>query len=241
MTLRLAMWSGPRNISTAMMRAWENRTDCTVVDEPFYACFLHASGLDHPMRDEVIASQSSDWQEVATSLLASPNPVFYQKHMTHHMLPDVDLSWANQLQHCFLIRNPYEVVASYAQKRSTVTTDDIGIVRQLELYEELTTISGQQIPIIEGKTVLQNPEQALTLLCQHFGIKFQENMLSWPAGRRSSDGVWAEHWYQAVEQSTGFGTYQPREIELDQEQTAIAEASTPAYLTLRESPHCITI
>ena len=239
MTLRLAMWSGPRNISTAMMRAWENRPDCNVVDEPFYACYLAATGIRHPMYEQVIASQSSDWRVVAGQLAEDRARVLYQKHMTHHMLPGVDMSWAKNHWHCFLIRDPRLVVASYSQKRDTVSIDDIGIVRQLELYREITALTGQDIPVVDSDTVLKDPVHALTQICRTFGLDFVPEMISWPAGKRSSDGVWASHWYQSVEQSTGFAPYTDREVNLNAEQLAVAESSLEAYQTLKASPFCI--
>ena len=171
MTLRLAMWSGPRNISTAMMRAFENRPDTQVVDEPFYACYLHCAGVRHPMQDEVLASQPTDWETVARQLTEDsiPADVYYQKHMTHHMLPNVDLAWARQLTHCFLIRNPYQVVGSYAQKRETVTVDDIGIKRQYELYREIIDITGQDVPVLDARATLLDPETTLRALCGRLG------------------------------------------------------------------------
>ena len=231
MTVRLAMWSGPRNISTAMMRAWENRRDTVVVDEPFYACYLAATGIEHPMGEAVIASQSTDWAEVAAQLSMDPveSAVFYQKHMTHHMLPGLELGWTERLQHCFLVRDPFEVVNSYRQKRGGVTTDDIGLNRQLSLYEEISAITGQSIPVIDAREVLINPRQVLGNLCRRLGIDFYDDMLSWAPGRRDSDGIWAPHWYSAVEQSTGFAAYQPRDISLSAEEGKVAEASMDAY------------
>lgn len=236
MTVRLAMWSGPRNISTAMMRAWENRADCVVVDEPFYACYLSAAaGIRHPMHDEVVASQPTSWREVAEHLTDSPceADVFYQKQMTHHMLPGVDLDWTRKLTHCFLIRDPFEVVNSYRQKRESVTTDDIGIVRQWKLYAEIRRLTDQNIPVIDARQVLEDPRTVLERLCTVLGIPFTDTMLQWPAGRRSSDGVWAPHWYQAVERSTGFAPYQPRDLDLSPEDIAVAEASLASYEKLK--------
>lgn len=240
LTLRIAMWSGPRNISTAMMRAWENRSDCMVVDEPFYACYLKETGIDHPMKSAVIASQSTDRQTVARQLSVDPcaAPVFYQKHMTHHMLPHVDLAWTRHLQHCFLIRDPCEVVSSYAQKRDTVTVEDIGIVRQLELYEAVSAITGQAIAVLDARDVLVDPRQTLSLLCDRLGIAFDEAMLNWPAGRRDSDGVWAPHWYHAVVKSTGFTPWRHRDIALTETQSRVAEESMAAYLALRTKRLC---
>jgi hypothetical protein len=228
------MWSGPRNISTAMMRAWENRADTTVVDEPFYACYLHATGVDHPMRQAVIDSQPTDWAEVARTLAEapSPSPIFYQKHMTHHMLPGVNLQWTRVLTHCFLIRDPEEVVASYREKRSSLAPEDIGLDRQLALYREIGEITGQQIPVLDARQVLEDPRRALSGLCRTLGVPFLEEMLQWPAGRRASDGVWAPHWYQAVEASTGFRSPAPRGRALSVEERRVAEACRPAYEAL---------
>ncbi len=199
------MWSGPRNISTAMMRSFENRSDCAVVDEPFYAAYLAATGLDHPMRDEVLALQLHDWQAVATGLADDePAAVFYQKHMTHHMLPDFGLDWSGACRNAFLIRDPAAVLASYAQKRTEVTLEDIGVVRQRELFDREADRLGHAPPVVEGADVLTDPRGTLSALCAALDIPFCDEMLSWPSGRRNSDGVWAPAWYEAVERSTGF-------------------------------------
>jgi hypothetical protein len=199
------MWSGPRNISTAMMRAFENRPDCAVIDEPFYAAYLARTGLDHPMRDEVLSSQSTDWRAVADALTTDePAPLFYQKHMTHHMLPDFGLDWTRQCVNAFLIRDPASVLGSYVEKRAEVTLDDIGAVRQHELFEREADRLGRAPPVVEGAEVLADPRGVLTQLCAALGVPFRREMLGWPAGRRASDGVWAPAWYEAVERSTGF-------------------------------------
>ena len=230
------MWSGPRNISTAMMRSWENRADTQVVDEPFYAFYLSHYDTDHPMTPEVLASQPTSWEEVVEQLILCPmvEPVYYQKHMTHHMLPGMDLSWTQQLQHCFLIRDPELVVNSYAQKRETVTSEDIGITRQYELYEEISAITGQKIPIVVGADVLKNPRDMLSTLCECLDVPFSQSMLSWPPGRRESDGVWAPHWYEAVEASTGFAPYKTAQLQLTAKQQAVADANQAPYQALFE-------
>lgn len=208
--VRIAMWSGPRNISTAMMRAFENRPDCAVVDEPFYACYLAHSDVEHPMQEAVLASQPTQWSAV-TAALRAPLPagvtVQYQKHMTHHMLEDPDPQWIAEVQHGFLVRNPADMVASYVNKRGSVTVEDLGLPRQVALYQTIAERTGQRPPIIEASEVLQNPELALRQLCDRFGIAFTPHMLNWPTGLRDSDGVWASHWYNAVAASTGFGAY----------------------------------
>jgi hypothetical protein len=205
--VRIAMWSGPRNISTAMMRAFENRPDTAVVDEPFYACYLGATGADHPMRAEVLASQPHDWRTVAAAMLGPvPNgrAIFYQKHMTHHMLPDFGLDWAQRCRNAFLIRAPERVLASYAKVRGTATLVDIGVPQQAAIFDAACQRMGHAPPVIDGADVLAEPEGIMRALCAALNIAFVPQMLRWPAGRRDSDGVWAPAWYAAVEASTGF-------------------------------------
>ncbi|MGA2794891.1 MAG: hypothetical protein ABSE69_15445 [Roseiarcus sp.] len=234
MTIRLAMWSGPRNISTAMMRAFGHRADCAVSDEPFYAAYLHATGLDHPMRDQVIAAQPTDWREVAARLLGpAPDgrPVWYQKHMTQHMIAGFGRDWTDHVVNAFLIREPGAALASYARKRQAFTLDEIGLPAQLALFERAADRLGKAPPVIDGAEVLADPRRALTALCEACGLAFDEAMLAWPAGKRDSDGVWAPAWYEAVEKSTGFGPPQPdvRFEDLPDALKPIAEAARPLY------------
>ncbi len=206
--IRIAMWSGPRNISTALMRSFGARADCHVVDEPFYAAFLRETGLIHPMNDEVLAAQPNDWRDVVPTLLApTPNnaPIFYQKHMTHHMLPGFDLDWMSQCRNAFLIRDPDLVLASYTQKREDVALADIGFVQQAEIFAREADRLGHAPPVVEGIDVLRDPAATLSKLCAALDIPWTTEMLSWPPGRRATDGVWAPAWYDAVERSTGFG------------------------------------
>jgi hypothetical protein len=234
--VRIAMWSGPRNISTAMMRSFEARGDTAVVDEPFYAAYLAATGLDHPMRDEVLASQSHDWQEVATALsgpIPGARPIWYQKHMTHHMLPGIDLEWLASVRNAFLIREPSAVLASYVQKRGDVTLADIGILRQRELFDREADRLGAAPPVVDSEDVLADPAGTLSRLCRALGIEYTGAMLSWPSGRRADDGVWAPAWYAAVEASTGFGA-PPQRVRalLPAALERIAEAARPHYEAL---------
>ena len=231
--LRIAMWSGPRNISTAMMRAFENRPDTAVVDEPFYAAYLAATGEDHPMRTEVMASQSTDWRDVAAAL-SGPAPdgarVYYQKHMTHHMIAGVGLDWMARCANVFLIRRPDAVVASYARRRETVTLEAIGFERQAELFDREAERLGVAPPVIDAADVLADPRGMLGAICARLGIAFTDRMLSWPAGRRATDGVWAPAWYDQVERSTGF--QQPPAASkpaLSPEQRRVAKAAQPYY------------
>lgn len=207
MTIRIAMWSGPRNLSTALMRAFENRADCTVSDEPFYAAYLAETGLDHPLRDEVLASQPNDWRDVAGQLVGDApegTPLWYQKHMTHHMLPGFGREWIAACRNAFLIRDPVRVLASYVKSRETVSLADIGVVQQGELFDAVADRLGQAPPVIDAADVLADPARTLGALCAALGIAFDPAMLKWPAGKRASDGVWAPAWYAGVEASTGF-------------------------------------
>ena len=234
MSVRIAMWSGPRNISTAMMRSFENRSDTVVVDEPFYAAFLAETGANHPMRDEVLASQPTRWRDVANAL-SGPTPtgaaVWYQKHMTHHMLPDFGLDWANGCRNAFLIRAPEAVLASYTLKRENVTLADIGVERQRELFERECDRLGAAPPVIDSADVLADPRAILGKLCAAIGIEFSDRMLNWPAGKRESDGVWAPVWYEAVERSTEFGPPRaPAEMKnVGDNLRRIADAARPHY------------
>jgi len=224
--LRIAMWSGPRNISTAMMRSWSNRPDTVVIDEPLYAYYLKVTGKDHPMVREVIASGETDWRKVVADLTESRHEalshisphkggshiphIFYQKHMTHHLLPEMGRDWLAGLTNCFLIRDPAEVISSYIKKNDDPVLEDLGFVQQAEIFEWECKRSGKVPPVIDARDVLRHPERTLRLLCEVVGIEFDRAMLSWPPGLRETDGVWAKHWYGEVARSTSFQPYQPR-------------------------------
>jgi hypothetical protein len=205
--LRLAMWSGPRNLSTAFMRCWENRDDTVVVDEPFYAHYLLATGIDHPGRDEVLASQSTDWREVVRSLLG-PVPagtrVLFQKQMAHHLLPHMGREWLSTMTHAFLIRDPHSMIASLEAKLGAFDLLQTGLPQQVEIFEHVAQRTGRAPPVIDTDDLLQRPEAMLRALCAALDVPFSARMLAWPAGRRATDGVWARHWYGRVEASTGF-------------------------------------
>ncbi len=234
--VRIAMWSGPRNISTAMMRSFSSRADTAVVDEPFYASYLMHTGIDHPMRDEVIASQPTDWRDVVATM-TGPVPhgrsVFYQKHMTHHMLPEFGLDWLPAMRHAFLIRDPAAVLASYVLKRGDVTLAEIGVVQQRELFDREAQRLGHAPPVVEGTDVLANPAYMLSRLCAALDIPYTDAMLRWPAGRHASDGVWAPAWYGAVERTTGFERPPAAgPIVLNRELQTIADQARPLYEAL---------
>jgi hypothetical protein len=232
MTIRIAMWSGPRNISTAMMRSFEHRYDTEVVDEPFYAAYLIQTGADHPMREEVLAAHEADPSLVA-DFLSGPGhvgaPLFYQKHMTHHMLPDVPRSWMSQCRHAFLIRSPERVLASYVRKRAEVSLEDIGFTLQAELFDHVADWQGAPPPVIDADDVLADPGRKLETLCAALCIPFDPAMLHWPAGPRASDGAWAPAWYDAVQQSVTFAKPEPALPQLEPRLQAIAEEARPIY------------
>ncbi len=232
--IRIAMWSGPRNISTAMMRAFENRPDTSVSDEPFYAAYLARTGLQHPMRAEILESQPQS-SDAVVALVTGPVPsgraIWYQKHMTHHMLPGFDQSWIDGMTNAFLLRRPEAVLASYVEKRSDVTLEEIGLPQQLELFERVADRAGEAPPVLDGADVLRKPHAALRALCERCGVVFDTAMLAWPAGPRDTDGVWAPAWYDKVIQSTGFGAARA-EVTFDtlrDDLKPIAAAARPLY------------
>jgi hypothetical protein len=228
--VHIAMWSGPRNISTAMMRAWGNRPDTAVVDEPFYAYYLERTGKKHPGAEEVIAHGETDWRKIVHELTASVpggKRIFFQKQMTHHLLPEIDRGWIVDLMNCFLIRDPREVILSYIKKNPEPTLEDLGFIQQCEIFDlvrEQTEMVGTSRcdvrgrrsaaslpPVVDAKDMLENPKRILRLLCDVIGVEFDAAMLSWPAGLRVSDGIWAKYWYDDVARSTSFQPYTPRE------------------------------
>ncbi len=235
MTIRIAMWSGPRNISTAMMRAFENRPDTEVWDEPFYGHYLHKTGIPHPGADEVIADQGTDWQDIARRCLGNPpggSAIFYQKQMTMHLLPDMDRDWIRGLTNCFLIRRPDQVVASYGRVRPEVTFEDVGFRQQAELFDYVIKTTATMPLVIDSRDFLMNPEGMLQAMCEQLGIPFRSEMISWPPGERESDGVWGKYWYDSVWQSTTFEPYREKNPELSPELRAIAEEAEPFYQVL---------
>jgi len=230
--VRIAMWSGPRNISTAMMRAWGNRPDAFVIDEPFYAYYLKATGKQHPGADEIIASGETDWPKVVAQLTGPiPNArrIFFQKQMAHHLLPEVDREWLGAVTNCFLIRDPIEVIASYIKKREEPALPDLGFAQQAEIFDFLRTRTNSIPPIVDAKDVLENPERMLRLLCEAVGVDFSESMLSWPRGLRETDGIWATHWYGEVAKTTSFQSYRTRQAEVPRHLREISDRCRECY------------
>lgn len=232
------MWSGPRNISTALMRSWGNRPDTYVSDEPFYAHYLAQTGKKHPGAEEVLALHEQDWRKVV-AWLTGPIPenrsVFYQKHMTHHLLPGMDRGWLEQVQSCFLIRDPREMLTSLVQKLDRPLLEDTGLPQQVEIFELVRDRTGRIPPVIDSKDVLLDPERILSLLCRALGVEFSREMLVWPSGPRETDGVWARYWYHAVEASTGFRAYRPKADPVPDRLTDLYEQCLEYHAVL--SPH----
>lgn len=231
----VAMWSGPRNISTAMMYAFGNRADCEAWDEPFYGFSLKHYGNDHPMRDDIIAGMETDWDRLVTKCTTpSAKPLLYQKHMTHHMLEGFDRSFINTLSNAFLIRKPESVLASYAQKWSDVDLRAIGFVQQAEIYDQVTQSTGKVPPVVDAEDVLADPRGVLTELCTRLGVEFDDAMLSWPKGPKPFDGIWAPHWYNAAWQSEGFAKPIEKAAELPAVLQKIADSAQPYYERLKQ-------
>jgi len=210
--VRIAMWSGPRNISTALMRSWGSRPDTVVCDEPLYAHYLKATGRAHPGRDAIIAHHDADWRSVVERLIG-PVPgggIFYQKHMAHHLLPGMDREWVLSLRNAFLIRDPAEMLPSLATVLPDPTLRDTGLEQQWMLFQRVHEATDQVPPIIDAKDVLLDPAGMLRALCAALDVPFRDAMLSWAPGPRATDGIWAKYWYDAVEQSTGFKPYEPK-------------------------------
>ncbi len=232
MTLRIAMWSGPRNLSTAMMRSFGSRADTFVSDEPFYGCFLQDTGADHPMREDVIAAMDTDWRSVLASLSGDPpdgSPVWYQKHMWHHMTGPIGYSDFAGFTHAFLIREPERMIASYLRQREAAAFEDFGLERQAEFFEREGDRLGAAPPVIDANDVLTNPERLLEKLCEALGIAWDVAMLRWEPGRRATDGPWAPHWYAAVEASTGFAAPEDKVVELPPDARRLADRCWPYY------------
>jgi hypothetical protein len=238
--MRIAMWSGPRNISTALMRSWGNRDDTFVTDEPLYAHYLAATGLEHPGRQETLAAHSSDWRAVVdwlTGPIPSGRRIWYQKHMAHHLLPMIDRGWLGQLSHCFLIRDPREMLASLVQFVPQPTLADTGLVQQVELFEEVRQRAGEPPPVINGRDVASDPRGILSSLCRRLGVDFQDAMLRWPAGGRATDGAWAPFWYDKVNASTTFAPPDRAPAAIPDRLADLYQACRPYYDSLAE--HCL--
>ncbi len=225
-----------------MMRAWGNRSDTVVIDEPFYAFYLKATGKKHPGAEEVIAAGEIDWRKVVAQLTGAvpksghkgPSHVFYQKQMTHHLLPQVDRRWLDEVTNCFLIRDPREVIASYLKKRENPALEDLGYVQQAEIFDFVRARAESLPPVLDAKDVLKNPEPMLRLLCKAVGVEFSESMLSWPPGLRETDGVWAKHWYGEVATTTSFRPYRSTDQQVPERLREVYDRCRECYARLYE-------
>ncbi len=239
--IRIAMWSGPRNISSALMRSFENRSDTWVCDEPFYGFYLKKSGALHPGRQEIIDSMVCDPKSVIEILTKGSNDsltINYQKHMTHHFLPEVDRGWLSSIKNCFLIRDPLRVISSYAKVRSEFSFEELGMQQQLNLFHLCADELGEAPPVIDADRCLLNPEIVLTKLCQNLNISFSSEMLEWPIGSRASDGVWAKYWYDDLNKTTHFSLNQSEDksddSKIEKEYSEILEKGLQIYDELLE-------
>lgn len=231
----IAMWSGPRNISTAMMRSWGQRADTFVVDEPFYAFYLKRTSKPHPGAAEVIANGETDWRAVVDNLihpcpgLERVSSVFYQKQMTHHLLPEIDREWLGAVTSCFLIRDPREVILSYLKRNGDPEAEDLGFPQQAAIFDWVRARGAATPPVIDARDVLQNPERILRLLCRSLGVEFEAAMLSWPPGLRDSDGVWGKYWYGEVLKSTSFRPYEEKPVPMPERLAKVYEKCRESY------------
>lgn len=235
--VRVAMWSGPRNISTALMRSWGARADTAVLDEPFYAAYLAATGAPHPGRDDVLAAQPTDWRTVVadvTGPVPGDRPIWYQKHMAQHMLPEIGRGWMTGFRHAFLIRDPRETLLSFSRVIEKPRVEETGLPQQVELFDWVADHDGAEPPVIDARDVLEDPEAQLRALCAALDVEWDPAMLEWEAGPRETDGAWARHWYSGVEKSTGFQPYREREGTLDDELAAVHEQCLPLYRKLHD-------
>ena len=204
---RIAMWSGPRNISTALMRSFENRIDTTVIDEPFYAYFLNETGIKHPIYKEIIQNYDTSWNNISNTLTGPiPNgkSIWYQKLMTHHWIENAPLDWLEKNHNCFLIRNPKQVIISYLKIHNDINPELIGLPQQLHIFNTVVKKTNKIPIVISSEDILKNPKLMLSQLCDLLDIPFSNQMLQWPKGKRDSDGLWGEYWYKNVVQTTSF-------------------------------------
>jgi len=234
---RIAMWSGPRNLSTAMMRAFENRNDTTVLDEPFYAHYLQKTGMDHPGKNQILQSQSTNWMKIADVCrgpIPENKPIWYQKHMAQHNLDDCDISWIKDLHNCLLIRDPKYVITSYNKEFPIKDERLLGYIQQKEIVQFLERENGKTPPIIDATDILKDPENMLKKLCDLIGIDFSKRMLHWPRGKRNSDGIWAPFWYRRVEESTTFLPYKKKDIRIPDDLIPIYDKCMVFYSEMYE-------
>ena len=235
--IRIAMWSGPRNISTAMLRSWESRADTFVVDEPYYAYYLSQNDLQHPGREDVLREGELDAAKVSHGLVndtKGSGSIYYQKHMTHHLLDTIDRDWMGSVTNCFLIRDPKDMIISYSKVHPEINSVLLGVEQQREIFEYVKNITGGTPPIIDSKDILMNPKEILSKFCDRIDVEFSDEMLSWPKGPRDTDGNWGKYCYKNVMNSTGFNQYVPKTEEVPEKYLSLYEESYKLYQDLHK-------
>lgn len=243
-TKRICLWSGPRNVSTALMYAFAQRSDTRVIDEPLYAHYLytkygaHALNSTHPATTEVMASMSTDGAQVIDQVIlgSCEKPVLFMKQMAHHLI-NIDRSFLQRTCNVLLIRDPREMLPSLAKVIGAPTLADTGFKTQYDLLADLRGV-GQSPPILDARLLLENPSSVLSQLCERIGLQFERSMLSWKTGGNSADGVWAPYWYQNVHRSTGFAPYRPKSEPFPTELKALLAVCLEYYEVLREEAIC---
>lgn len=226
---RICLWSGPRNISTALMYSFAQRSDTRVVDEPLYGHYLRVSGVEHPAGDEVLAAMETDGETVVREVILGPSdrPVLFMKQMAHHLV-ELDRGFLAQTVNVLLIRDPREVLMSLVNQIPDPRLADTGIAVQSELYEQLRAM-GQEPPVVDSRELLLAPRAVLSELCGRLGLAFEDGMLAWEAGSRPEDGIWAPHWYHNVHRSTGFAPYRPKTDPFPEQLEKLLEECRPYY------------
>ena len=231
----VACWSGPRNISTALMRSWSSRKDTYVTDEPFYAYYLKETQINHPMHEKIINHYLSDYDEIVNHLInVTPNEknIWYQKHMAHHLIDLSKIDWIKKCENCILLRHPKEVISSYTAKNKLNSITELGYPQQFEIVKFLKG-SNQSFKIIDSEDLLKNPKKVLSDWCKSINIKFDESMLQWKKGSHANDGIWWKHWYNNVIETTGFQKYQKKDISIENEYDSIYNDSMEYYNYLK--------
>ena len=226
------MWSGPRNLSTALMRSFENREDTKVWDEPFYAYYLKETKKNHPLADEIINKYETNLDKIIDLVTAEKDFIYFQKHMSHHIIKKIPINWITKGINCFLIRHPKEVLLSYIQKNDLIDSNDLGYPAQLRLFNYIKT-SNKKILVIDAKDLSEKPEIILKKICKKINIPFTEKMLNWPKGRRDSDGIWEKIWYKNVKSSTSFNKILNKEYEIPKKYNHIYNECLKIYDQLK--------
>ena len=236
LTTRINCWSGPRNVSTALMRSFSQRADTTAVDEPLYGHYLATTGAPHPGRDELLQVLETDARAVIEDVILGPceTEVLFMKQMVHHLTPDVDVGFLDQCVNVMLIRDPAEVISSLVNQLPEPTMRDVGMERQLELFRDLRD-RGQEPPVLDARHLLLDPEGVLRQMCDHIGLGWDAGMLSWPPGSRPEDGPWDRYWYENVRKSTGFEPYRERDREVPASCSELLSRCRAYYDELSES------